>query len=57
VTLMIEAAGDMKLTLSNAEALRVKLEKAIASDWQDKDWSCFTDVDRIPSSSRTDGEI
>ncbi|MDR0770422.1 MAG: hypothetical protein LBE75_04390 [Burkholderiales bacterium] len=57
MTLMIEAAGDMKLTLSNAEALRVKLEKAIASDWQDKDWSCFTDVDRIPSSSRTDGEI
>ena len=43
---MIAAAQDVKLRLSSAEALRSKLEELIARGWQDKDWSCFTDIDR-----------
>ncbi len=46
VKLMIDAAKDVKLRLSSAEALRSKLEASIARGWQDKDWSCLTDVDR-----------
>ena len=46
VKLMIAAAQDVKLRLSSAEALRGKLEASIARGWQDKDWSCFTDIDR-----------
>ena len=46
VKLMIAAAQDVKLRLSSAEALRSKLEAAIARGWQDKDWSCLTDIDR-----------
>jgi 3-hydroxyisobutyrate dehydrogenase-like beta-hydroxyacid dehydrogenase len=46
VKLMIAAAQDVKLRLSSAEALRSKLEESIARGWQDKDWSCFTDIDR-----------
>ena len=46
VKLMIAAAQDVKLRLSSAEALRNKLEAAIARGWQDKDWSCLTDIDR-----------
>ena len=46
VKLMIAAAQDVKLRLSSAEALRSKLEGAIARGWQDKDWSCLTDIDR-----------
>lgn len=46
VTLMIDAARDVKLTLSSAEILRSKLEMAIENGWQDKDWSCFTETDR-----------
>jgi len=46
VKLMIDAAREVKLTLSSAEALRTKLEQSIARGWQDKDWSCFTDIDR-----------
>lgn len=46
VKLMIDAAREVELTLSSAEALRVKLEQSIARGWQDKDWSCFTDIDR-----------
>jgi 3-hydroxyisobutyrate dehydrogenase-like beta-hydroxyacid dehydrogenase len=46
VRLMIDAAGEVNLTLSSAEALRAKLDAAIARGWRDKDWSCFTDIDR-----------
>jgi len=46
VELMIGAARDVKLKLSSAEALRVKLRGAVARGWRDKDWSCFTDIDR-----------
>ncbi|MEP6966494.1 MAG: NAD(P)-dependent oxidoreductase [Pseudomonadota bacterium] len=46
VRLMIDAAHQVKLRLSSAEALRAKLDAAIARGWRDKDWSCFTDIDR-----------
>jgi 3-hydroxyisobutyrate dehydrogenase-like beta-hydroxyacid dehydrogenase len=46
VKLMIASAQEVKLKLSSAEALRAKLEESIARGWQDKDWSCFTDIDR-----------
>ena len=46
VGLMIDAAGAVNLRLSSAEALRAKLDAAIARGWRDKDWSCFTDIDR-----------
>jgi 3-hydroxyisobutyrate dehydrogenase-like beta-hydroxyacid dehydrogenase len=46
VKLMIEAAHQVNLRLSSAEALRAKLDAAIEHGWQDKDWSCFTDIDR-----------
>jgi hypothetical protein len=43
---MIAAAEAVNLKLSSAEALRDKLEAAVAQGWRDKDWSCFTDIDR-----------
>ncbi len=46
VRLMIAAAEAVNLKLSSAEALRDKLEAAVAQGWRDKDWSCFTDIDR-----------
>jgi 3-hydroxyisobutyrate dehydrogenase-like beta-hydroxyacid dehydrogenase len=46
VQLMIDAAQGVNLRLSSAEALRAKLDAAIARGWRDKDWSCFTDIDR-----------
>jgi len=46
VQLMIDAAHAVNLKLSSAEALRAKLDAAIALGWRDKDWSCFTDIDR-----------
>ena len=46
VQLMIDAAHDVNLQLSSAEALRAKLDAAIARGWRDKDWSCFTEIDR-----------
>ena len=46
VRLMIDAAHDVDLTLSSAEALRAKLDAAIARGWRDRDWSCFTEIDR-----------
>jgi 3-hydroxyisobutyrate dehydrogenase-like beta-hydroxyacid dehydrogenase len=46
VRLMIDAAQKVNLTLSSAEALRAKLDAAIARGWRDKDWSCFTEIDR-----------
>lgn len=47
VELMIAAAHDVDLDLSSAQALRIKLEAAILRGWEDKDWSCFTDIDRL----------
>ncbi|HUO13133.1 MAG TPA: NAD(P)-dependent oxidoreductase [Caulobacteraceae bacterium] len=46
VQLMIEAAATVDLRLSSAEALRAKLDAAIARGWRDRDWSCFTEIDR-----------
>jgi 3-hydroxyisobutyrate dehydrogenase-like beta-hydroxyacid dehydrogenase len=46
VTLMLAAAHDVNQRLTSAEALRAKLDAAIARGWRDKDWSCFTDIDR-----------
>jgi 3-hydroxyisobutyrate dehydrogenase-like beta-hydroxyacid dehydrogenase len=46
VQLMIDAAEGVNLRLSSAEALRAKLDAAIGHGWRDKDWSCFTDIDR-----------
>jgi 3-hydroxyisobutyrate dehydrogenase-like beta-hydroxyacid dehydrogenase len=46
VRLMIDAAQAVNLRLSSAEAVRAKLEAAVAHGWRDKDWSCFTDIDR-----------
>jgi 3-hydroxyisobutyrate dehydrogenase-like beta-hydroxyacid dehydrogenase len=46
VNLMLAAAHDVNQRLTSAEALRAKLEAAIERGWRDKDWSCFTDIDR-----------
>jgi 3-hydroxyisobutyrate dehydrogenase-like beta-hydroxyacid dehydrogenase len=46
VQLMIDAALSVNLRLSSAEALRGKLDAVIARGWRDRDWSCFTEVDR-----------
>ena len=46
VQLMIEAGQAVGQRLSSAEALRTKLDAAIARGWRDKDWSCFTEIDR-----------
>ena len=46
VGLMIDAATAAHQKLTSAEAVRAKLEAALARGWRDKDWSCFTDIDR-----------
>ena len=46
VTLMIAAADEVHVHLSSAEAVRAKLQAAVDRGWRDKDWSCFTDIDR-----------
>jgi 3-hydroxyisobutyrate dehydrogenase-like beta-hydroxyacid dehydrogenase len=46
VQLMIDAAQAVNLRLTSAEALRAKLDAVIARGWRDKDWSCFTEIDR-----------
>jgi len=46
VRLMIDAAHAVNQRLTSAEAVRVKLDAAISSGWREKDWSCFTDIDR-----------
>ena len=46
VGLMIDAAAAAHQRLTSAEAVRVKLEAAVERGWRDKDWSCFTDIDR-----------
>ncbi len=47
VELMIAAARDVDLDLSSARALKDKLGAAIARGWDERDWSCFTDIDRL----------
>jgi len=47
VELMIAAARDVDLELSSARALETKLKAAIQRGWEAKDWSCFTDIDRL----------
>jgi len=51
VMLMIEAAHDVDLTLTSAEALRTKLYLSIAKGWRNKDWSCFIEIDRQQAST------
>lgn len=46
VQLMLDAAQAVDQRLTSAEALRAKLERAVARGWRDKDWSCFTEIDR-----------
>ncbi len=46
VNLMLAAAHDVNQRLTSAEALCAKLDAAISRGWRDKDWSCFTDIDR-----------
>lgn len=46
IELMIEAARDVDLKLTNAEAIRAKLRAAIKSGLRGTDWSSFTDIDR-----------
>lgn len=47
VELMIATARDVDLELSSARALQAKLSAAVARGWEAKDWSCFTDIDRL----------
>jgi 3-hydroxyisobutyrate dehydrogenase-like beta-hydroxyacid dehydrogenase len=47
VRLMIDAAHAVSQRLTSAEAVRAKLDAAIARGWREKDWSCFTDIDRV----------
>jgi len=46
IQLMLAAADAVHLKLPEAEALRAKFEQAISKGWQDRDWSCFTEMDR-----------
>jgi 3-hydroxyisobutyrate dehydrogenase-like beta-hydroxyacid dehydrogenase len=46
VELMIEAAGEVGLKLTSAEAIRTKIRTAIESGLSGKDWSSFTELDR-----------
>jgi len=46
VKLMIAAAREVNLKLTNAEAIRTKIRAAIKSGLRGKDWSSFTEIDR-----------
>ena len=46
IELMIGAAREVNLKLSNAEAIRTKIRAAIKSGQRGKDWSSFTEIDR-----------
>jgi 3-hydroxyisobutyrate dehydrogenase-like beta-hydroxyacid dehydrogenase len=46
VDLMIDAAKAVNLELTSARALQTKLRASIRLGWRDKDWSCFTELDR-----------
>lgn len=47
VELMIAAARDVDLDLSSARTIKDKLDAAIARGWEARDWSCFTEIDRL----------
>jgi 3-hydroxyisobutyrate dehydrogenase-like beta-hydroxyacid dehydrogenase len=46
IELMIAAAHDVNLKLTNAEAIRTKIRAAIKSGLRGTDWSSFTNIDR-----------
>jgi 3-hydroxyisobutyrate dehydrogenase-like beta-hydroxyacid dehydrogenase len=46
VRLMLDSAQAVNQRLTSAEAIRAKFDAAIARGWREKDWSCFTDIDR-----------
>jgi hypothetical protein len=54
IQLMIAAAA-VDLRPSNAEAMRAKLDAAIARGWRDRDWSGFTEIDRARRRFGTPG--
>lgn len=47
VELMIDTARAQGLELTSALTIKAKLDQAIAQGWRDKDWSCFTEIDRL----------
>ena len=46
IELMIASAHEVNFELSSALAMQTKLRAAIERGWKDKNWSCFTDLDR-----------
>ena len=42
----IQRAGYALVVWNRTPAMRTKLRAAIEHGWKDKDWSCFTDLDR-----------
>jgi len=46
IELMIGAAREVNLKLTNAEAIRVKMRAAMKAGFRGKDWSSFTEIDR-----------
>jgi len=50
VELMIDAARDVELKLTSAEAIRTKMRRALKSGLRGSDWSSFTEIDRRPAS-------
>jgi 3-hydroxyisobutyrate dehydrogenase-like beta-hydroxyacid dehydrogenase len=46
IELMIDAARDVNLKLTTAEAIRTKIRMAMKSGSHGKDWSSFTEIDR-----------
>ncbi len=46
IELMIGSAHEVNFELSSALAMQTKLRAAIERGWKDKDWSCFTELDR-----------
>ena len=46
IELIIASAHEVNFELSSALAMQTKLRAAIERGWKDKNWSCFTDLDR-----------
>jgi len=46
VELMLDAAKAAHVVLTSAEALETKLRAAVDRGWRERDWSCFTEIDR-----------
>ncbi len=53
VELMIAAAGDVKLKLTSAQAIRTKIRAAMQSGLRNSDWSSFTEIDRRPAGRKS----